>query len=247
MLSKKFIYSLSVTFTTFLVGTSSAQAAYFTPQSSHSANDIEEQIRNGSFVEEFSASSYIGDEGEAAYELEIVDIDPPANPIGGATGQYSWENGEEVGFKLSFDGTDLTYEVGGEMIESKNVAKDGLDINGMLLSTTSTANSSATLKNLMFEDGDLNYHEMFSSDSDADFLKVTGIDNSFTLTGTQVFAWNGDRPAEFDLAYKVRVGTFQDPVASSVFAQAEIPEPGTVSLFSLGVIALGLKRYRSKK
>ena len=247
MLNKKFIYSLSIGLTAFFIGTNDAQAAYFTPQSSHSAEDIEEQIRNGSFVEEFNASSYIGDDGGAAYELEIVDIDPPANPIGGATGQYSWESGEEVGFKLSFDGTDLTYEVGGEIIESKNVTKDGLDINGMLLSTTSTENSSATLKDLMFEDGDFNYHEMFSGDSDADFLKITGIDNTFTLTGKQVFTWEGDRPENFDLAYKVRVGTFQDPMAASPLAQAEIPEPSTVSLFSLGVIALGLKRYRDRK
>ncbi|VEP18640.1 conserved exported hypothetical protein [Hyella patelloides LEGE 07179] len=244
--SKKFIFSLSLGATALLVAANGAKAAYFSPMTGYTADDLEAQINSGSFVEEFNASSYIGDDGGPAYELEIQDIDPPTDVVGGDQGQYSWENGQAVDFELSFDGQDLTYTVGGETIQSIDVTQGDFDVNGMLLSTNSTANSSATLRNLMFDDGDMSMEEMFSSDSEADFMKITGIDNTFSLTGTQVFEWDGERPQDLDLAYQIRVGTFQDSVASSAFAQAEIPEPGTVSLFSLGAIALGLKRRRSK-
>lgn len=247
MRTKHFIYSLPISLTALLVGVSEAKAAYFSPMNNHTAEDIEAQIRDGSFVEEFNASSYIGDNGDAAHELEIVDINPPAEVVNQEKGQYLWGNSEEVEFELSLDkDNNLTYKVGDTIIQSTNVSEGGFDINGMILSTTSTEDSSVTLKNLMFDDGDMNRYEMFSSDSDADFLKVTGIDNTFTLTGKQVFNWDGERPADYDLAYKIRVGTFQDPMAAGL-AQTEIPEPGTVSLFSLGIIALGLKCRRSQK
>lgn len=242
---KRIVFSLSLSATVLAVGSRDARAAYFSPLNSQSADDIQSQIRNGGFIEEFNASSYIGDDGGPAHELEIVDIDPPDTAVGGDRGQYSWDSGEEVEFELSFDGSNLSYTVGGETIQSLDVTQGDFDINGMLLSTTSTENSSVTLRDLMFDDGDMSMEELSSSELDSDFLKITGIDNSFTLTGTQVFSWNGERPQDFDLAYQIRVGTFQDPLASAL-ASSEIPEPATISLFSLGAIALGLKRRRSK-
>lgn len=242
---KKIIFSLSLGAVTLFVGAKDAKAAYFSPMNRHSAADIEAQIVNGGFVEEFNASSYIGDNGGPAYELEAIDIDPPDNIVDSQQGQYSWEKGQEVDFELSFDGNNLTYTVGDEVIQSMDVAQSDFDINGMILSANSTENSSATVKNLMFDDGgDMSMEELMSSGADTDFLKITGIDNTFTLKGTQVFDWEGERPTDFDLAYQIRVGTFRDTIADSTLAQTEIPEPATVSLFSLGAIALGMKRRR---
>ena len=242
---KKIILSLSLGTVTLFVANKEAKAAYFSPMSGYSAEALETQIMNGGFVEEFNASSYIGDDGGPAHELEVVDIDPPDSVVDTQQGQYSWEQGQEVDFELSFDGNDLTYTVDGEVIQSMDVAQGDFDINGMILSANSTEDSSATIKNLMFDDGgDMSMEELMSSGADTDFLKITGIDNTFTLKGTQVFDWEGERPSNFDLAYQIRVGTFQDPVATSALAQAEIPEPGTVSLFSLGAIVFGLKRRR---
>lgn len=242
---KKIIFSLSLGAVTLFVGAKDAKAAYFSPMNRHSAADIEAQIVNGGFVEEFNASSYIGDDGGPAYELEAIDIDPPDNIVDNQQAQYSWEKGQEVDFELSFDGNNLTYTVGDEVIQSMDVAQSDFDINGMILSANSTENSSATVKNLMFDDGgDMSMEELMSNGADTDFLKITGIDNTFTLKGTQVFDWEGERPTDFDLAYQIRVGTFRDVVADSTLAQTEIPEPATVSLFSLGAIALGIKRRR---
>lgn len=241
---KKIIFSLSLGATTLFFGANSAKAAYFSPMTGYSDADLESQINDGTFVEEFNASSYIGDDGGSAYELEVVDIAPPDNVVGNQQGQYSWVSGEQVDFELSFDGTDLTYTVGGETIQSVDVIQEGLDINGMMLSANSTENSSSTLTNLMMNDGSMSMEDLISSGGETDFLKVTGIDNSFTLTGTQIFNWEGERPANFDLAYQIRVGTFKDPIASADGA-SEIPEPATtISLLSLGAIALGMKRRR---
>ena len=241
---KKIIYSLSVGVTTLFIGVNAAEAAYFSPMTGYSAADVDAKISNGTFVEEFNASSYIGDDGGSAYELEVVDIAPPSDVVGRQQGQYDWVNGEEVKFELSFDGSDLKYTVGGETIQSIDVAQGDFDINGMILSANSTANSSSTLSNLMFDDGSMSMEDLMSEGGETDFLQITGIDNTFTLTGTQMFSWDGERPADFDLAYQIRVGTFVDPVASLALDGAEIPEPATVSLFSLVAIALGAKYTR---
>jgi hypothetical protein len=242
---KRFLFSISLGATTLFFGAKDAQAAYFSPETGHSSADVEAQMTDGAFIEEFNASSYIGDDGGPSYELETVDVDPSSGIVGRQQGQYSWESGQEVDFELSFDGQDLTYTVGGETVQSLDVSQGGFDINGMLLSTNSTEDSSATLKNLMFDDGSMSMEDLVSNASGEDFLKITGIDNTFTLTGTQVFAWEGARPSNFDLAYQIRVGTFQDPLASGL-AGSEIPEPATISLFSFGAIALGLKSLRRK-
>lgn len=243
MIIKKFILPLSIGVFTLLVGGNSAKAAYFSPLTEFSASDLEAQINSGTFVEEFNAASYIGDDGGPAYELEITDIAPPDNVVGSQQAQYSWEKGVAVDFELSFDGENLTYTVDGEVVQALDVKQEDFDINGMILSANSTDNSSATLSNLMLDDGSMSMEELLSEGSDTDFLKITGLNNEFTLTGTQTFDWEGARPSNFDLAYQIRVGTFTDPIASFSSA-AEIPEPTTISLFSLGAIALGLKRRR---
>jgi hypothetical protein len=241
----RFIFSISLGATTLLFAAKDAKAAYFSDLSNKTAAEMEAQMTGDTFVEEFNASSYIGDDAGSSYELEVVDTDPSGGIVGRQEGQYSWESGQEVDFELSFDGQDLTYTVGGETIQSVDVSQGDFDINGMLLSANSTEDSSATLKNLMFDDGTMSMEDMLSSDSEADFMKITGIDNTFTLTGTQVFTWEGARPSNFDLAYQIRVGTFQDPLAAGLDG-SEIPEPATISLFSFGAIALGLKTLRRR-
>jgi hypothetical protein len=242
---KKFLFSVSLGATALLFGGKDAQAAYFSPMEGSTSGDIEAQMTGGTFIEEFNASSYIGDDGGPSYELEVVDIDPANGIVGRQQGQYSWENGQEVDFELSFDGQDLTYTVGGQTIQSVDVSQGNFDINGMLLSANSTENSSASIKNLMFDDGSMSMEDLMSRNSGEDMLQITGIDNTFTLTGTQVFTWEGERPSNFDLAYQIRVGTFQDPLASTMNGN-EVPEPATISLFSLAAVALGLKSLRRK-
>lgn len=249
---KFFLPSISVSIVSLLGINNMANAAYFSPLTGYTKANLAQEINNGSFVEEFNAVSNIGDNGMAAYELELNNIVPPktVDPASSRQKQFLWKNGEEVDFKLSFDGKTLNYEVGNELLSSVDVNEAGFDINGMILGAQSTENSSSELKDLMFsEEGSPISQNLNSMGGEVDFLKVTGIDNTFTLTGKQVFSWAGARPADFDLAYQIRVGTFQDPVSNQYNSRnanklnslvtEEVPEPKTVSflyLLSVGML-----------
>jgi hypothetical protein len=239
----RFILSLPLAIIAISLISNKAQAAYFSPLTGYTAEELEREIQNGSFVEEFSASSFIGDRGMTAYELELKDIIPPNDVDSTQTEQFLWKNNQKVDFELSFDGTTLSYTVGDKVIQSIDVVEEQFEINGMILSATSTDNSSVTIGNLMFEDGSMSMDNLSANKGNTDFLKITGLDHKFKLTGTQTFAWRGKRPSNFELAYQIRVGSFQDPRTSDV---VEVPEPQTLSWLSLGAIACLFKAVRKR-
>ncbi len=242
----KILFSLPLGIITICLIANNANAAYFSSLTGYTQDDLDRDIKNGGFVEEFSASSFIGDDGMAAYELELKDIIPPDIVKSSKTEQFLWENNQEVNFELYFDGTNLVYKVDDTTVQSTNVVDSDYDINGMLLSATSTDNSSVTISNLMLEDGWMSMENLLAKGDNIDFLKITGIDNSFKLTGTQTFTWKGQKPSDFELAYKIRVGSFNNPYVVSRRHQVEVPEPQTVSLLSIGAIALLIKNRRKK-
>lgn len=242
MNTQKTILPFSIGIMVFGLVTPKAQAAYFSPLTNYTQSALNDAIKSGSFIEEFRASSYIGDNGRAAYELELKDIIVPDDLDSLTSEQFLWRNSQSVDFELSFDGKTLSYTVGNTVLESVDVLDAGFDINGMFLSATSTSNSSATLSNLMFDDGSMSWEDLESKGGNIDFLKITGLDNTFTLTGTQTFAWNGARPQNYELAYQIRVGKFNDLVVEERDPSVEVPEPKTISLLSLGAIALLAKR-----
>ena len=249
---KFFLLSIPVSLVNLLTSNNMALAAYFNPLTGYSEADLAKEINNGSFIEEFNAISQIGDKGMAAYELELNNIVPPntVDEKSSSKKQFLWKNGEKVDFKLSFDGEMLKYQVENEILRSINVNEAGFDINGMILSAKSTENSQSKLTNLIFDDGSMSNIDLNSQKGEIDFLKVTGIDNTFTLSGTQVFSWIGDRPEDYDLAYQIRVGTFQEPKSNlskannardnsaSLLSIREVPESKTISLFSLFLVGM---------
>ena len=226
--------SLSVIPALFIVN--NANAAYFTSLSDYNEDQLNLDIENGLFVEEFTASSFIGDDGIVDYELELKHKENILD-----TEQFFWNN-EEVDFELSFDGTNLTYKVDETIVQSIDVAYGDFDINGMILSATAkNKKSSVSISNLMVN-GYVSTEDLFAKKGNIDFLKIDGLDNSFTLTGTQKFSWKGERPNNFDLAYKIRVGSFQDPVVKATNDEVEVPEPSSIAFLSLGAISLLVKR-----
>ncbi|AFZ36769.1 protein of unknown function DUF1555 [Stanieria cyanosphaera PCC 7437] len=246
MNTKKYLLSLSIAISSLCVNHTIASAAYL--NSSYTKADLNKDIANKTFIEEFRASSFIGDDGDVSYELEIKNIIQPRNqPISSKTEQFNWKNGEKIDFSLSFDGKNLTYTVGGVTLQKFNVLESDLDINGMVLSATSTSTSAVdlALTNIQIE-GDVEYSDLFGKNGDTNLLKITGIDQTFTLTGTQIFSWQGQRPVNFDLAYDIRVGTFSDPIAQAITDDVEIPEPTSISFFSLTVLGIAASRRRSK-
>ena len=93
--------------------------------------------------------------------------------------------------------------------------------------------------------------DLISKKRKIDFLKISGIDNTFTFSGTQVFSWIGERPENNDLAYKIRVGTFQEPKSNLYTANSasrlsaiEVPETKTISLFSLLLVGMVFTHLR---
>ena len=77
--------------------------------------------------------------------------------------------------------------------------------------------------------------ESTSGERDVDYLKISDVEGSFTLTGKQTIQFTGDYPRESRLAAQIKVGNFSDPES--------VPEPMTM----LGtVVALGAG-YRLKR
>lgn len=239
---KKAVVSLSIAIAGCCLSTSDAIAAYFSPMTDYTRSEWDNTVNDGGFVEELNVSSYIGDGGGAFYELELNDIQPPDIVKSTEQAQFLWDNNAEVDFSLSLDNGKLTYEVGGEKLISEQVIDD-IDINGMMLIADSTEGSSVSLENLKFDGSDRSMEYLLSKDSsETDFLKITGLNEDFTFSGTQVFSWDGESPINSELGYEIKVGNFQT-LASTANAnlQQEIPEPSTISFFSLLAIAAGVK------
>ncbi|BAU66262.1 unknown protein [Stanieria sp. NIES-3757] len=246
MNAKQYLLSLSIAIASLCVNHTIASAAYL--NSGYTKADLTKDIANKTFIEEFRASSLIGNDGDISYELEIKDIIQPGNKPGSSKKeQFNWKNGETVNFALSFDGKNLIYKVGGVTLRQFNVIENDLDINGLVLSATTNSNSTVdlALTNIQIE-GDVEYSDLFGKSGETNLLKITGIERTFTLTGTQIFSWQGQRPTNFDLAYDIRVGTFNDPIAQTVTGNVEIPEPTTISFFSFGVLGLAANCRRLK-
>ncbi len=251
MFIRQTLLSISIATLGWCLSGSNALAAYFAPMTNYTKSDWNEKVTRGGFVEEFNVSSYIGDQGNAFYELELNDIKPPDIVKSTQQKQFSWANEEVVNFELSLttnqDNTKtLTYIVGGKTLMSEDVI-DELDINGMMLMANSTDTSDVMLKNLKLDGGSRSMENLFSEDGEMDFLQITGIDEDFRFTGKQVFTWDdADRPEKRELGYNIQVGNFQSTASSSARLasnniQQEIPEPSTISFFSLLAIATGIK------
>ena len=116
----------------------------------------------------------------------------------------------------------------------------------MILSASAkNRKSRVSISNLMVN-GYVSTEDLFAKNNNIDFLKIDGLDNSFTLTGTQKFSWQGERPSNYDLAYKIRVGSFQDPAIAASRYEVEVPEPSSIAFLSIGAIALAVKNRRKQ-
>lgn len=254
-----FLLSLPIGLISLFANNNIAKAAYFNATADYSEADLNAEVGSGSFVEEFNTTSYVDANGMTVYELELNDAAPGTtlDLASSSQNEFLWDNGEEVDFELSFDDEVLQYQVGGEVVSTVNVEGAEFDLNGLILSARSTETSKAELTNLVFNDGSIATSDLISEGGEANFLKITGVNDSFTLTGTQTYSWTDAETENLDLAYQIQVGTFQEP-SSDVFYSGnfsilgasiglvaeEVPEPKTVSLFSLLLIGMVFKHRR---
>ncbi len=264
---KVFSLSIPVALLSLLTTGNTAQAALLRSMDNYTEADLIEDIESGSFVEEFTLATYIGNDGTASSELEVneslpagsIDLSSYRGIEQTSQSEFLWNNEEEVDFELSFDGEAIAYRVGGEVINTINVGEAEFEIDSMVLNPNSTENTQTKLTNLVLNNDSISSTDLIAEAGGVDFFKITGIENDrFPLSGTQVFSSTGVEAEEIDLAYQIRVGTFRptsDLLSSANFSilgasmnaqmnGAEVPEPRTVSLFSLLLVGLIFNRCR---
>ncbi|MBZ8181622.1 PEP-CTERM sorting domain-containing protein [Oscillatoria salina] len=194
-------------------------------------------INSGEFKEEFVAESRIGDSsGNATYEVGLLDFDNNNLPV--AQSNYGWTNGEAVDFTLELNGGLLNYTVGNKLLSSQAFSGDLIE--DLLIRARSSDNSTMSLVNLALNGVSL--PDLIANPGEVKYLEVGDLATNFTLTGTSIMSWTGDRPRNSHLAYQIKAGvlTTNDDIAS-------VPEPATISLLSLGVVGTLLTRTRRRK
>jgi hypothetical protein len=223
------------------------------------------------FVEEFVVESRIGNVNADAgvWEIAIKDVIPPGNAnqvIREAKGiawvkdaKYNLDfeynivptsDGKAV-FSVSTTTTPVTTTIVSAEIKDLFEVGKVQPINGLIIRTRTprinSSNSSVTLNDIVanateYEDSSGNNLSLISDDNDEiNYLQVTGLDNNFKISAEQIFSWIGTPPTQSNLAVQIKAVTFKDEGPG-----VEVPEPSTISLFSLGIGGLILSRCRKK-
>ncbi len=185
----------------------------------------------------WAAESRIGVEGYGDYEIDIHNSD-----FTDVTDEeFSWVNGEEYDFSLSFDGSQLVYDVAGVTV-SKTVTQG--NFSDLLIRTTARqVGNSAEVKNLFLNNVAVSETSFFQCDGGCDYwnssqyLQISDLSGPFTLTGTSVLSWEGDRPTRSNLAYQIKLVEGDD--------SQPVPEPA--SIIGLGLIAAGASQLKRRR
>lgn len=191
----------------------------------------------------WAAESRIGVERPSDYEIDIHNSD-----FTDVTHkEFSWVNGEEYDFSLAFDGSQLIYDVAGVTV-SKTVTQG--NFSDLLIRTTARqTGNSAEVKNLFLSDANgsdaINATSFFGCEdtngcnywNSSQYLQISDVSGPFTLTGTSVFSWEGDRPTRSNLAYQIKLVEGDD--------SQPVPEPA--SILGLGLIAAGASQLKRRR
>jgi len=161
---------------------------------------------------EFVAEGRIGDlSGAAEHELNIHT--PPYN-VEDEYRYFDWSNnGVPVPFTLDFDGTTVTYTVGGETLTYLPESVD--DITDIMIRTRATkTDTGIMINNLVLNDTPLDGTSVAVGDTTGiDVLWLNGYDLSegFTLEGESVMYWTSENmPMRSHLAFQIKVGNAEN-------------------------------------
>lgn len=230
------LFALGITAIGLLTVPNSAQAMTLVNNTNFTDADFNSSIQNGEFSELFVAEGRIGDRGKAAtYELSINDdVAKGAAPV--TTEQFDWGNGTEYDFSLEYDGSTVSYMLGGQSLSTQNFSGP---INSIFFRTSAGANTSTSLSNLVFN-GDA-IGNLISSEAgsrDIDYLQLNDISEPFKITGKASISWQGTAPKNSLNAFQIKVGN-STPVS--------VPEPGTIgAIFVTGITGLGLSKKKKR-
>ncbi|MDB9518706.1 PEP-CTERM sorting domain-containing protein [Roseofilum reptotaenium CS-1145] len=195
----------------------------------------------------WAAESRIGRVGD--HELNIHDYTNSAQNRVQAN-YDNWVSGEAVDFSLVFDSAlnTLTYTVAGIELSKTEIFED--NFSDLYIRTAARKEgTSMVVNNLFLSDATLSSSiGDFSSAScsggvgcgynDADYLHIGNIVGDFTLTGQSTMTWGAVQPKNSNLAYQIKL------VEGGGDVPVQVPEPATLSLFSLGLVGVLASRKR---
>jgi len=191
----------------------------------------------------WAAESRIGRVGD--HELNIHDHTNSAQNRVQAN-YDNWVSGEAVDFSLAFDSqlNTLTYTVDGIELRKTEIFED--NFSDLYIRTSARKDETSMLvDNLFLSDENMSSSIAESSSAscsggsgcgyvDAEYLHIAGIVGDFTLTGQSTMTWGAKKPNNSNLAYQIKL----------VEVPVQVPEPATLSLFSLGLVGFVATRKR---
>ncbi|GAB4276472.1 MAG: hypothetical protein Fur0025_01630 [Oscillatoriaceae cyanobacterium] len=187
----------------------------------------------------FVAEGRIGNNaGNGTHELNFHGINLNNPTATSDEKNFTWSNSVATSFRLTYDAAtrNVTYLVGGLLLQATANQNPVRDI--FIRTRATIANSSITIANLLLNGVSINRSLSVSGggswESGMEYLRLSGIQGSFTLEGTSTMAWGNTRPTNSNLAYQIKVGT-------------AVPEPTTMLGFALGASGLAMIRKRRHK
>lgn len=205
-----------------------------------------------------AAEGRIGDlSGAAEHEFNIhYDNENGGQTVPTQYRRFDWVSGQGEDFTLTFDDSTLTYEIGGQTLEY--VITD--TFNDIFIRTTARKQgNSVVVDNLMLNGQAIGENSSFACSearcdyfNSSQYLWLTDLEESFTLTGTTTMTWTGDAknlrdrtaPHRSELAFQLKLGNAGEELADEL---ATVPEPVSMSLFSVGVVSLAMTGLRRQQ
>ncbi|WP_254565892.1 choice-of-anchor W domain-containing protein [Oscillatoria sp. HE19RPO] len=151
---------------------------------------------------------------------------------------YVWTSGLPTLFKLMYDATtrNISYQVGNTVLNS--IANNNAVSDIFIRARATVSESSIAIANLVFNGNPLSQSLAIAGTSNwsdsMEYLRISGVTDSFTLEGTSIMSWGDTRPSNSNLAYQIKVGN----------AEA-VPEP--LSVLGLGLGASGLAFLKKRR
>lgn len=207
-----------------------------------------------------AAEGRIGDlSGAAEHEFNIHDDNGSGQTVLTEYRYFDWVSGRGEDFAVTFDDRLdlLTYEIGGQTL-TYNLTGPFEDI--FIRTTARKQDNSVVVDNLMLNGTAIGATSSFTCSEascgyfdSSQYLWIADIEESFTLTGTTTMSWTGnprnlrDRtaPHRSELAFQIKLG--QGPDLEGNDDIIEVPEPASMSLFSIGALGLLLSGLRHRQ